>query len=338
MKIEKNYPLKSLNTFGVDAKAKYFASIKKDGDLKKIVQTDEFENNRIFILGGGSNVLFTKDFDGLILSSDIKGMRIVESTDESITLEVGAGELWHKFVQTCVKSKYYGAENLALIPGKVGAAPVQNIGAYGVEQKDLFVSLKGFNLAKKKFETLDKNECAFGYRDSIFKKELKNKFIVASVNYELSRKEKLNLEYKGLADEIKKFPWVKPNAQYVFDAVCRLRRKKLPNLEKIGNAGSFFKNPIVSEEKLKALTETHPEINSRKIYGKQYKISAGWLIEKAGWKGKRSGDVGVYDKHALILVNHGDASGKDIVDFSEQIQNSIYEIFGIKLEPEVIIL
>lgn len=337
MNILKDISLKPYNTFAVDVKADYFASINNVDDVFELMDTDIFLKNKKFVLGRGSNVLFIEDFHGLIISIDIKGIHITESTDDYIILDVGAGEDWSSFVQTCVKSGYYGVENLALIPGKVGAAPVQNIGAYSVEQKDVFVSLTGVDLLKKEIVHLNKVECKFGYRTTIFKEELKDRFIITSVQYKLSREKKFNLSYKELEQEVTKFPGAVIDLQYIFDTVCRIRKSKLPGVEEIGNAGSFFKNPIVSKEKYDELMGLYPSMKGYHS-GFSFKLSAGWLIEQCGWKGKRNGDAGVYYKHALILVNHGNASGKEILNLANEIQTSVLKKFGINLEPEVLII
>ena len=338
MEIKENYSLKALNTFGIDAKADYFVEINYPGDLKKLVENDIFKTNKYFILGSGSNVLFSGDYKGLIISINLKGMQIKKSTDAYLIVEAGAGIIWHDFVKTCVKSQWYGPENLALIPGKVGAAPVQNIGAYGMEQKDIFHSLSGFDIKAKEFRTLPKEECKFGYRDSIFKNELKNQFIVSSVTYKLSKVKKLNLSYKALSDEVNKFCIENPDLQYIFDAVCRIRKSKLPDPEQIGNGGSFYKNPVIDEKHYLDLQKKHPSIPSYKLDGNKHKIPAAWLIEESGWKGKNMGDAGVYPKHALILVNYGNASGKDILFLAEGICKSVREKFGIDLEKEVLVV
>lgn len=337
MDIKKNYGLKHLNTFGIDAKAETFVEIRYTSDFKEAAEKGLLSDN-VFILGGGSNVLFSGNFAGTILTLDNKEFQIVQSNDNEILVQVGAGFTWHDFVKTCVKSSWYGAENLALIPGKVGAAPVQNIGAYGVEQKDILHSVTGFDIQLNEFRTLQKEECKFAYRDSIFKRELKNRFIVSSVTYKLSKIKNLNTSYKDIHNEINKFCIEQPDIRYVFDAVCRIRRSKLPDPEKTGNAGSFFKNPVISAERYDNLLSKFPDMPFYKIDEDNIKIPAAWLIEKAGWKGKRIGDAGVYDKHALILVNYGSAGGRDIINLSEEIISSILDKFDIGLEREVSIV
>ena len=338
MEILENYSLKEHNTFGIDAKCNYYVSIRNEDEIVELVNSDIFKNNKIFILGGGSNILFADDFKGLVIDVNIRGIKIIDSEDDFVIIEAGAGEYWDDFVTLCLNNKFYGLENLTLIPGKVGAAPVQNIGAYGVEQKDYFHSLSGYNLETNKFDSLDYEECKFSYRDSVFKYELKNKFIITQVRYKLNKKEKLNLSYKELSNEITKFNIEKPGAKLVYDTVRRLRTSKLPDYRLFGNAGSFFKNPIITIDKFKSLKEKFPEIKSFNIADDKVKVPAGWLIEQCGWKGKREGNCGVSDKHALILVNYGNATGNDILELSMKINNSVKDKFDIELEKEVLII
>lgn len=338
MKIQNNISLKDFNSFKIDVKADLFVDITNLDDIVQLLESGLLIEKKYFILGGGSNVLFASDYNGLIINMCIRGMHIVESNDDFIVLEIGAGEVWNHFVKTCVKSQYYGIENLALIPGKVGSAPVQNIGAYGMEQQDCFVSLKAVNLKTNEFFELSKDECKFGYRNSIFKNDLKDNVLITSVKYKLSRQKKFNFSYKELEQEVNKFPVKEIDLQYVYDTVCRLRTSKLPNPNLIGSAGSFFKNPVVSSENMENLKSKFPDIKFYKSDNGNWKISAGWLIEKCGWKGRRFGDAGVYDYHALVLVNYGNAKGSDIKELALKIQDSVFETFGIKIEPEVIIV
>lgn len=337
MKIIQNKSLKSLNTFGVEADAKYYINITSQDQLKKLVNEPVFLENKYFILGGGSNVLFAADFDGLIIHIDIKGMRMQKITEDYVIMETGAGENWHNFVETTVKNRYYGLENLVLIPGNVGSAPVQNIGAYGAEQDQFFHSLSGVDLRDNTIKELKPEDCRFGYRDSIFKNELKDKFIITNVRYKLSKHENLNLSYAELEREIKKFVVVEPSAEYVMFTVSRLRRQKLPDPEEKGNAGSFFKNPIIEQDQFSKLQQSCPDIPNWKL-DTGIKISAAWLIEQCGWKGKSKSDAGVSEKHALILVNHGNATGGEIIKLADEIRNSVDEKFGIRLENEVNII
>ncbi|MBI5323776.1 MAG: UDP-N-acetylmuramate dehydrogenase [Ignavibacteriae bacterium] len=338
MEILENYSLKNHNTFGIDAKADYYVSIRNEDEIEELINTEVFSKNKFFILGGGSNILFAEAFKGLIIDINIRGIRIIESHDDYVIVEVGAGEFWNDFVTLCLNNKFYGLENLALIPGKVGAAPVQNIGAYGIEQKDFFYSLSGLNIESKFFVTLNNDDCIFNYRNSIFKNELKNKFIISYVRYKLSKTEIINLSYKELSQEIIKFNIEQPDARIIYDTVKRLRTNKLPDYRLMGNAGSFFKNPIISEDKFSKLKNIYPEIKGFTQPGKKVKISAGWLIEQCEWKGKRIGDSGVSEKHALILVNYGNANGREILELSMQIKQTVMEKFDLELENEVLII
>jgi UDP-N-acetylmuramate dehydrogenase len=337
MIILENYPLKKINTFGVRANAKYYCEINYMSDLLELVNSDVFNDNERLILGGGSNILFTRDFDGLVINMNLKGTKIIFSDEEIVEIEVAAGVIWHDFVITCLNSKYYGLENLALIPGKVGAAPVQNIGAYGVEQKDFFYYLKALDFRTKEMIELNKHDCRFGYRDSIFKNELKDQAIVTSVVYRLSKKFIINDSYKALRQQLDKFSFVEQDARYILDTVCRIRKSKLPEVDKIGNGGSFFKNPEVGKSKAEELKEKFPELPAYPTKDEKYKISAAWLIDQCGLKGYKRGDAGVYDKHALVLVNYGEATGRDILSIADKIKNEVSEKFGINLENEVLI-
>ncbi len=338
MEILNNYSLKQHNTFGIDAKADFYISVRNNDEIEELINTNIFQNNKYFILGGGSNVLFADDFKGLVIDINIRGIKILETKDDFVTIEVGAGEYWDDFVSICINNKFYGLENLALIPGKVGAAPVQNIGAYGAEQKDFFETLSGYNIEKKQFETLNHDECKFNYRDSVFKHELKNKFIITNVRYKLCKVEKINLSYKELSNEISMSNIEKPDAKIIYDTVRRLRTNKLPDYRLLGNAGSFFKNPIISSEKFNNLKSKYFEMQGYSLTDDKVKISAGWLIEQCGWKGKQIGNAGVYDKHSLIIVNHDNATGQEILNLSNQIKQSVWDKFDIQLENEVLII
>lgn len=338
MQINKNISLRNYNTFNIKANAKYFTTVKYADELTELSHSDIFRDNKHIILGGGSNILFVNDYDGLVVKNEIKGMKFVKSTDDEIWLEVGAGEVWEDFVKLCVRNNFGGIENLAAIPGTCGAAPVQNIGAYSVEQKDVFEELKGFSIENKSFEKLNNEQCRFGYRSSIFKNELKNKFIVSSVVYRLSLKPVLNLNYKELFDIIDKCPEDKLNLEYVCQTVTAIRNRKLPNPKELGNAGSFFKNPVVESQVFNNLQRTFPNIPHYIQANEKVKIPAAWLIEQCNWKGKRISDAGVYEKHSLILVNHNQASGIEILDLANKIKESVINKFGIELEFEVNII
>ena len=334
MKIIENKNLKKYNTFGIDVNAKYFVEINDENDLLKLIDSEIFLNNKHFVLSGGSNVLFLRDYNGLIIKMNIKSIQIIEETDEYALISVGAGENWHKFVEYCVNNGYYGLENLAYIPGLVGSAPVQNIGAYSVEQCDYFYNLRGYNLLTNNFISLDNADSNFAYRYSIYKRILKNKFIITNVVYKLNKHFSPNLNYKELKE---RFDGKNPLAKEVFDAIIEIRKSKLPEPEKIGNAGSFFKNPTVSQEKYLELKQNYSDINGFETPS-GIKLSAAYLIEKCGLKGKKfsmNSDARVYEKHSLILVNYNNASGEDIFNLSTEVINKVHNKFGIELEREV---
>jgi len=334
--IQYNKSLKAENTFGVEAKAKIYyelTSLEEITQLTKLVN----ENKRYLILGGGSNLLFCNDFNGIVIKNLLKGISKFEESDDYVFLSVNSGEVWDDFVQYCVANKFYGVENLTAIPGTVGAAPVQNIGAYGVELKDVFYSLEGYLIKEGKFISLNKDECEFGYRTSIFKTKLKDNFIITKVNFILSKTPKFNLEYKSLKDSLINFAEKELTLKIVSDKVRKIRNSKLPDYKILGNAGSFFKNPEISEEQFSELLKKYPDISYFRNDDK-YKISAGWLIEKCGFKGKREGNVGCYEKQALVIVNYGGATGQEILSFAKKIIDEVQNNFNIRLEPEVNII
>ncbi|MFA6524612.1 MAG: UDP-N-acetylmuramate dehydrogenase [Candidatus Paceibacterota bacterium] len=349
MKILKNYDLTKLNTFGIKAEAKFFVEINKEEELKELFNSSEFKNNEKLFLGGGSNILFTKDFDGIVVLNKLKGIEVVKEDNEYVFVKSMGGELWHDLVVFSVLHGYSGIENLSLIYGTVGAAPMQNIGAYGSEIKDVIESVEAYDIttgdpstilgaSKKIFKN---EECGFGYRDSIFKKELKGKYFISAVILKLNKIHNLNISYKALKDYFEKNNLEVKNVKDISDAVVNIRQSKLPNPKVLGNAGSFFKNVYVDTQKFEKLKSKYPDISFFKE-DERIKIPAGWLIEQCGpansgtsWKGKRVGNVGVHDKQALVLVNYGGATGKEILDLANQIINSVFEKFGLKLESEV---
>lgn len=335
MEIIQDISLKSFNTFGIDARAKLFLELDKESTIHKFNDTLKNIPEKIFCLGGGSNVLFVNDFAGLVILNNLKGMKIIESDDDFVVLEVAAGENWHNFVKLTLKNKYYGLENLALIPGKVGGAPIQNIGAYGAEQSDFFVYLKSLDLQNYQIKIFNKDECMFGYRTSVFKNKFKKRYMVISVAYKLFKKPSINLKYDELAAEVRKIPSINPDPEYIFESVCRIRQRKLPDPTILPNAGSFFKNPIIDKEKFHTIKENFKDLRGFEMPDGKVKVFAAWLIEKCGWKGYREGDAGVHQNHSLILVNYGNASGNDIFKLSNKIKNSVLEKFDILLEPEV---
>ncbi|MEE9430309.1 MAG: UDP-N-acetylmuramate dehydrogenase [Melioribacteraceae bacterium] len=337
MKIKNNISLKKLNTFGIDANAKSLIIIEGEDDIEKsLAKINSFEN--ILILGGGSNILFTKDYDGTILKSEIKGIKELNKEKEHIYLEVGSGVLWDDLVKYAVEKEYGGIENLSLIPGTVGAAPIQNIGAYGVEFDEVFYKLDGYNLKTGDKKTYYHNDCNFDYRNSIFKTEMKNKFLITKVTIKLSLIPKLKTSYRALQEKLKNKKPKELNIKNVRELVIDIRESKLPNPDIIGNAGSFFKNPIIDRKHFEYLKEKFDDLVYFPLQEQTYKVPAGWLIEQSGLKGKRFGNVGVHDKQALVLVNYGNGTGQEICDLSKDIQNYIYEKFMIKLETEVNII
>jgi len=334
MKIERNYNLSKLNTFGISVHAKLFVEIKNEDDLKGLFETPEFKNNQKLFLGGGSNVLFTKDFDGLVILNRLKGIEIIEEDGESVRIKCMGGEIWHDLVTYAVDRGWWGIENLSLIPGTVGAAPMQNIGAYGAELKDVLENVEAFDVNTGDKIIFNKEECELGYRDSIFKNGSKDKYFISAITLKLSKKEKKNLDYKVLQDHLEKNKIEVKNSKDVSDAVSHIRRSKLPDPAVILNAGSFFKNVFLQSGEFKKLQETYPEMP---YFSEDnlIKIPAAWLIEQTGWKGKRVGNVGVHDKQALVIVNHGGAKGDEIQGLAQEIIYSVYKKFKIKLVPEV---
>lgn len=338
MTIKENFSLKNLNTFQVDAKARYYVELESAEQIFYITSQEKFQNLPILILGEGSNVLFTKDYNGLIIRPISKGIKIVDENNDFVLVNAQAGESWDDLVTFCVEHEYCGIENLSLIPGTVGAAPIQNIGAYGVELKDVLESVEGFNLETKEKITLQNKQCRFGYRNSIFKNELKGKFLVSSITIRLKKEKIFGLNYRAFQDFVQKKGNKDITIKEVSELVKQIRRSKLPDPAKIGNAGSFFKNPEVDNKKFSELKKTFNDLVFFKVDEHSYKIPAAWLIEKCGYKGKRSGNVGTYTKQALVIVNLGKASGTEIVNFAEQIIKAVDKKFGIKLTPEVNIL
>lgn len=336
--IIENYSLRDLNTFGLDVKASYFVEIKSISDIKKLLELKSPEYSKSLVLGLGSNILFTKDFDGLVIKNSLQEIEIEDERENEVFIKAGGGIIWDDLVNYCVENSYWGIENLSLIPGTVGAAPVQNIGAYGVELKDVFYSLNGTYLDDGKSQTFSKEESQFGYRSSLFKKELKNKFLITNIILRLSKRPAPRLNYRELKKKFESREENKITLREIRNRVIEIRKNKLPDPVELGNAGSFFKNPIISNNELINLQKHFKEIVYFKIDNKHSKISAGWLIEKCGLKGFRKENVGTYPKQALIIVNYGKATGKEIYEFSQKIQLKVKDKFGVLLEPEVNIL
>ncbi len=335
-----NFNLKPYNSFGFDAVAKQFAEINAVNDLQTLIKSGTLRNQNILILSGGNNILFQNEvFDGIVVYINTKGIEILRENGNDVVVRAQAGEDWPDFVRFCVGKGWHGVENLAHIPGKVGAAPVQNIGAYGMELEDSFLQCEAIELSTGESKVFTKEECHFGYRESVFKNELKGKFVITSVDFLLKKEAPLRLEYGKIKAYLEQNGIESPTLQQLHDAICAIRNAKLPDVKQIGSAGSFFKNPIVDSEKAKVLIREYPSIQKDEAIWDEpngmKKVSAGWLIEKAGWKGYREGHVGVYERQALILVHYGDGRGSDIVELAHRIQDSVEKMFGIHINPEV---
>ena len=336
MKID-NCSLKPYNTFGIDVNARTFSAFTTKKDLLSLLEMFPKETS-LLILGGGSNILFTKDVDGPVLKNEIKGIEIVQEDDDSFLIKTGAGENWHSFVLETIKNNWFGLENLSLIPGTVGAAPIQNIGAYGVEVKEYFEKLDAINRSTGEEISFTHQECRFGYRNSIFKTSHKGQYIITHVYFRLLKKPRFNISYGAIQTILDRNKIKELSAQAISDAIIEIRTSKLPDPKKIGNSGSFFKNPEIDTNLYKQLKSTHPEMPGYVISDTITKIPAGWLIEQAGWKGKRIGDIGVHEHQALVLVNYGNGKGEAIKNLAFEIKASVKDQFGIDIEPEVNIL
>jgi len=336
IEIKKDYSLKSRNTFGLDVSTRFFVEASTPEQISFSLNYASYQSLPILILGGGSNILFTKNFNGLIIHLTIQGMDIVEDAPESLMVKVGAGVNWDSLVEWSVGRGLGGLENLSFIPGNVGASPIQNIGAYGVEAKDTIVKVEGFNVITKKTEVFSNSDCHFDYRYSIFKDDLKGKIILTHVYFRLSKKPSFITHYGNLDEEIEKLG--AKTIRTVREAVINIRRRKLPDPSELGNAGSFFKNPVVSIETYEQIKGKYEKAPSFPVSNKLVKIPAGWLIEQCGWKGKQVGNCGVHKDQALVIVNYGNATGHEILNLAKQIQHSVVEQFGVKLEMEVNIL
>ena len=337
MTIQKNISLKSFNTFGIDANAKYFVSVNSIDELKEVLKLKEYPNK--FILGGGSNMLLTKDLDALVIQINLKGFEVISKGNETVDVKANAGENWHDFVIWCIEHDFGGVENLSLIPGNVGSAPIQNIGAYGVELKDVFLSCEAMDMESLELKTFSKEDCNFDYRESIFKHEAKGKYIITSVSLRLSvNNHKLHTDYGAISGQLKDYGITNPTIQDVSRAVIAIRQSKLPDPKEIGNSGSFFKNPIISIQHFNSLKAIFPDIPSYNVSEKEIKVPAGWLIEKAGFKGKTFGNYGVHKNQALVLVNYGGAKGMEILKLARLIQKTIKRLFNIDVETEVNII
>ena len=339
MEIKKNFSLKQLNTFGIDVSAKYFAAFKSVEELSESLESKALSSVicqlSSLILGGGSNILFTENYSGLVLKNEIGGIERIKEDADHVFLRAGAGVNWHEFVLYCIENELAGAENLSLIPGSVGASPMQNIGAYGVEIKDIFYALEAFSIEDKKQVVFSKTDCEFGYRESVFKNKCKGKFIITSVTYRLNKQPIFNTSYGAIEAELLKEGVHTLSIKAVSDAVISIRRSKLPDPAVTGNAGSFFKNPTIPNGHFEILKNKFPAIVGYPVNEHETKLAAGWLIEQCGWKGYRNGDAGCHAKQALVLVNYGHANGAEILQLSEKIINSVKLMFDVELYREV---
>lgn len=337
MELLEHYNLRQLNTFHIPVVTRYFVDARCLRDMKEAVAFAQAKKLPFMLIGQGSNLLFREDYPGLIIELNIKGRELLEETEDSVLVQAACGEIWHHFVLYCLEQGWYGLENLSLIPGTVGAAPVQNIGAYGVELADVLLRLEALSIDSGEIHTFSNVDCNFGYRNSIFKQELAGKFIITSVTLRLSKEPKVNLSYGTLAKALEDVTTEEITPELVSSTVCKIRSSKLPDPSSLGNAGSFFWNPVVEQSRFQELKSSFPDIVGYPDGG-NIKIPAAWLIEQAGWKGFREGDVGVHQEHALVLVNYGEANGEELFQLANKIQSSVDEKFGIKLRPEVRII
>lgn len=333
MKIQQNASLLSYNTFGIDAKTDYLIEYNSLEDLQSVLQSDIIRNKKVLHVGGGSNLLFLKDFDGVILHSAIHSIEKLREDEQSVYVEAGSGVVWDDFVAYAVENGWGGIENLSLIPGETGAAAVQNIGAYGVEIQDVIEVVKAVDVNTAELKLFSNKECKYGYRDSIFKKELKGKCIITSVVFRLKKTAEFNLTYQHLEEAVLRNGNI--DLKNIRQTIISIRESKLPDPKITGNAGSFFMNPVVSKQTFLSLQEKYSQIPHYYISETEEKIPAGWLIEQCGWKGKRLGNAGVHDKQALVIVNHGGATGAEIAHLAREIQSSVKKNFGIDLKLEV---
>ncbi len=332
---KENSSLQPYNTFGIDVNADGLLTIETVDELRDVLQDESLKNESKLILGGGSNILFTQSVKGIVLLNRLKGIEIFKEDDESIFVKVGAGEVWHQFVLWAVEKGYGGIENLSLIPGSVGAGPMQNIGAYGVELKDCFYELEAMNLSTLEIQKFNAEDCKFGYRESVFKNELKNQFFITSVSFRLSKHPQLNTSYGAISQELAARGVITPTVKDVSDAVISIRQSKLPDPKILGNSGSFFKNPEVSIEQFESIKQQHSNVVAYPTSTGNMKLAAGWMIEQCGWKGKVVGNTGSHKDQALVLVNYGGATGKEVYQLALDIKKSVFEKFGVEINPEV---
>jgi UDP-N-acetylmuramate dehydrogenase len=335
MKLQKNISLQPYNTFGIDVKSELFMEWNSIKDVVDYCLSNELKSKNRLVLGGGSNMLLTQDFEGIAIKNNILGKEIISENDESVVVKVGGGEVWHDIVLWTIAQGWNGMENMSLIPGSIGAAPIQNIGAYGKELKDVFVELEAIDLSTGELKEFSLEECNFGYRNSVFKNKLKGKYVIVSVTIRLSKHPDFNISYGTISQELDKMGIKDLSAKSISDAVIAIRKSKLPDPVKLGNSGSFFKNPLISEGLYEEVKFEHPGLPSYPAGNNLVKVPAGWLIDQAGWKGKRVGKCGVHNKQALVLVNYGGATGQEIFQLSERIIADVIQKYGIELEREV---
>lgn len=337
MNIQKNISLKKFNTFGIDAKAKFFLQVNSIEELKNALELKEYDKK--FIISGGSNMLITKDINALVLHINLKGKQVISETNEHVLVKVMAGEVWHDMVLWCLDQDFGGLENMSLIPGNTGTSPIQNIGAYGVELKDNFSSCEALKKEDLSMQKFSKEECKFGYRDSFFKNEGKNQYIITSVTFKLTKtNHQLNTSYGAIEEALKSKGIHHPTIKDVSNAVVSIRQSKLPDPKELGNSGSFFKNPVLNKLAFNKFIKEHPKAKYYEVSNNAFKIPAGWMIEACGFKGKRFGDAGVHKNQALVLVNHGNATGTQILELAHAIIDTVYKKFGVKINPEVNII
>lgn len=341
--IQQNIPLRQYNTLGIDAMARYFASFTSVDELGELTEKNPVKGMPLLIIGGGSNILLKNDVTGLVLKNDIPGLDVIKEDTNHVYVKAGAGVNWHGFVQHCLQRNWAGVENLSLIPGSVGASPMQNIGAYGVEIREVFEELEAWHIHEKKIHVFSANDCRFGYRESVFKRKYRGEYVIVNVTFRLNKQPRFNTSYGVIEQELERMGVKELSIQAISQAVINIRNSKLPDPAKIGNAGSFFKNPSVNRELYERLQQQYPAIVGYSNADGTVKLAAGWLIEHSGpelpgvftWKGFRRGDAGVHEKQALVLVNHGNATGKEMYDLSEEIMQSVKAKFGVQLEREV---
>jgi len=329
-----NYSLRDLNSFGIEAKAKYFFEFETIEEIQELLKTNNISDSQFLILGGGSNLLFTEDYDGLVIKPNIKGIEIHEENETEAIVKAGACVDWDEFVAWCVENDLSGVENLSLIPGVVGATPIQNIGAYGVEAQEVIEKVEAVSIETAARGFFSNKDCQFAYRDSIFKNEYKDLFIITNVFFKLKKKHEFKTHYGAIASELEKYNEI--NLKNIREVIIKIREAKLPDPKEIGNAGSFFKNPVIESSKAQELKELYPEMPVYPLENGETKIAAGWLIEQCGWKGKSKGNAGVHKDQALVLVNNGGATGNEILILANEIRKSVIFKFGVKLDLEVI--